>query len=137
DETGDGMRRVLLGAHEGFTIRLDASPAGPSPARYALYAYVGEPNETNFFRLPRRVGTMCFYFPDFTRTIVLANTLGRFGTLGTPQSPGRAPAPVTILDRTRGVSSAVTFTVQGFIADNGSLSSRRLSVTNSVTVWIQ
>jgi len=134
---GDGLRRAPLFPREPFEIRLDAAPAGPTPGDFVLFAFLGEPGNGHARELPAGVGTMAFPAPNGTRVVTVLNTLGHEAQLGAPLLGARGPAPVVIASRANGVAASTVFTLQGILRDLGSASPRRLSVTNSVTVWIQ
>lgn len=136
-KAGDGLRRVPLFPREPFVIRLDAAPAGPNPAPFVLFGFLGEPNDGHARILPAGIGTLAFPAPNGSRVVTVLDTLGDPVRLGTPLLAPRGPAPTVIAERANGVTSSTVFTLQGIIRDFGSLSPRRLSVTNSITIRIQ
>ncbi|MBI1849110.1 MAG: PD40 domain-containing protein [Planctomycetes bacterium] len=125
-----------------ISLTLDASPAGPSPASYLVWAWRGFP--TNQYALdvlgetlgctvnptPLQVGTRPRAFRCFTSqpNSPLASGLN---------IPGNSPpsAPFTVV-RAEGLHTSLGFTFQGVIQDDGATNSQHLSVTNAVTLWV-
>jgi Tol biopolymer transport system component len=133
---------VLASVGEPVSMRLNASPVGPEPARYALWVWAGEP--TNYSRL-EIAGTNlgCTVNPTpFATSGRLAPRLcllGGFGPEycgGVPVAGAPARAPWYRV-RDRGISRPVTFTVQGVIEDAGTITARRLGITNAVTLRVR
>lgn len=71
--------------------------------------------------------------PPFPR--VVWNNTGRTA-LGAPTRPS-SPAPSIVLSRPARAGRAVTFNLQGIIADPGSASARPASVTNGIAVIVR
>jgi streptogramin lyase len=133
--TGGDERRVHLDVGQPLAIRVRVSPAGPNPARYALYAYLGEVDSTTITAQPFGIGTSAIPTPlqgPNERVIVLFNTLGLRHSLGTPQSSSSL-APTTIGFQ-RGIHSRTVATIQGFLEDAAAPGGHSLSITNAITI---
>ncbi len=134
---GDGMGRVRVGRGAPLRIQVDSPPAGPKPARYALYAWPGEATENTMIDWPQGIGVAVFATPLHGGSpAVVWNNLGARPVLGIPTLTSR-PAPTTTLRLATGVAHPATFTLQGIVEDQGSMSPLQISATNSVTVRIQ
>jgi len=138
-EAGNRKRIHTLSVGEAFAISMDPPPAGPDPAPFALYAWIGVNDATNCTPQPFALGTMCF------PTILTGgdpwpnriwNNIGKHPWLGTPGIPSD-PAPSVVLSAPEGWPHPVTATLQGFILDNGSTADKPASVTNAVIVDLQ
>jgi len=149
---GDGLANVLLvnegagsrkrirsvSVGEAIHIRMKAPPAGPDPAPFALYAWVGENETSNLAPQPFGLGTMCY------PTIVsggdpqpyrIWNNIGKNPWLGTPHFSSVA-APSIVVSVPGGWPNPITVTLQGFILDNGSAADKPASITNAVILKV-
>lgn len=138
DSIGGAGRRIELLSFEPIVVFLASPPRAAGGAPFALYAWAGEPAPATVRALPFGLGESCLPMfasqgPPFPR--VVWNNTGR-AALGVPTRPS-APAPSIVLSRPRGAGRAVSFTLQGLIADPGSLAARPASPTNSVTVAVR
>jgi hypothetical protein len=133
-------REVHVAPRAPITVSLDASPAGPSPARYMLWLWVGEP--VNSFELD--VGTDvlgCTANPTPFQPFEVPQAFRCLnggmpevfcaGLRGLP-APGTAPWMRT---KATGFAGG-TFTLQGVLEDLGSASATGFSVTNTVVIRI-
>jgi cold shock CspA family protein len=134
--SGDPLtREVLMGTGQPIISAMTAPSTLPQ-SRFALYAWLREPNASTLTPLPRDLGFMVIAPPFLGRTPpVIWNNLGYRRVLGTPTLPSR-PAPVVIF-RSEGTSTPITFTLQGFIEDGGSAIPEGVSVTNALVVHVR
>jgi hypothetical protein len=131
------FRSELL-SFQPLVVFLAAPPLATGGAPFALYAWAGEPDPSTVRTLPFGLGEACLpmfasHGPPFPRAVW--NNTGR-AALGAPTRPS-APAPSIVLLRPAGAGRAVTFYLQGLIADPGSSAARPASVTNGVTVVVR
>lgn len=136
---GEG-RRVVIAVGEAFQLTIDAPPAGPNPAGFALYAWTTPPDSSTISPQPYNLGSMCMpTFLDATagapEPFKVWNNIGRRAKLGVPDLPSIA-APSIVADLPNGWPSAFTATVQGFIHDNGSAADGPASITNAIVLEI-
>ncbi len=142
-------REVRVGAREPIEVRMEP-PSSRTSARFALYAWTGEPGAGTLALGHLDLGTFVFPAPPTRklvnpalgadpehRTFVVWNNSGNERWLGPPDLPSR-PAPSTVVRRPRGLSraKAATFTLQGIIEDDGSANPAGWSVTNAVVVRV-
>jgi hypothetical protein len=133
---GDPLTREVLAAVGQPIIGAATAPSSLPQARFALYAWLREPNASTLTPLPRDLGAMVIAPPFLGRTPpVIWNNLGYRRVLGAPTLPSRA-AP-SVVFRSEGSSSPVTFTLQGFIEDAGSSIPEGISVTNALVVNVR
>jgi Tol biopolymer transport system component len=134
---------VALGAR--IDVTLGAAPAGPNPARYALWIWPGLPSSpTEIMAHGQRVG--CTVDPSplrrgarpqpvlclVTPTLPTALCQGVGGVSGAP-----LVAP-WMLSRPTGLSHAATFTLQGLLEDAGTAAPAvGFSVTNAVILEVR
>jgi hypothetical protein len=121
-----------------LTVSLDVPPAGPNPAKFALYVWIGEPDETTEALQPKGIGTMCFPTPltgGAPQPKKIWNNIGKFGQLGEPSYPS-SPAPSVVFDKPSGRPNPLTVTFQGFILDQGSAADKPASITNAVVLKV-
>ncbi len=130
---------VVVGIGEPIEIRLDAPPAGPSPAPFALYAWLAAPVPSKDYPQPEGLGSTClptFFSAGLPKPSLVWNNAGHVGRLGSPDLPS-SPAPTTVVARARGVANPVVVTLQGILADDGSAAQVPASVTNAVVLQIE
>ena len=137
-EAGCRRRTVTLPVGTPIEIFMNASPAGPVPSIFALYAWLGRPDETASAPQPLQLGNMCL--PTFLSVGVpkprkIWNNAGHAPLLGVPDFPSE-PAPSVVITLSNGASVAVVATFQGFIADNGSAAEVLGSITNAVILEV-
>jgi hypothetical protein len=134
--SGDPLtREVVLGIGQPIIAAI-TSPSTLPQARFALYAWLREPNASTLAPLPRDLGAMVIAPPFLGRTPpVIWNNLGYRRVLGTPTLPSR-PAPL-VLFRHEGSPDSITVTLQGFIEDAGSPIPEGVSVTNALVVRVR
>jgi len=132
-----GRRRVVtVSVLDPVEASLVTPPAGPTPAAFALYAWVGEPELSTLTVQPHHLGVTGFPTPlqgSPPQPAVVWNNLGHFGRLGVASHPS-SPAPSILFSKTARVSATVT--LQGFIQDDGSAADGPVSVTNAVVLKI-
>ncbi|MBI1854014.1 MAG: hypothetical protein HYR85_27060 [Planctomycetes bacterium] len=133
---GDPVTRELSLVRGSPMSIVMAQPTGQLRARFALYAWPGEPTASTLASLPRHVGAMVFP-PPFAggSPRVVWNNVGRVWALGVPTLPS-TPAP-SIVFRRASTPAPVTLTLQGIIEDDGSQSATGLSVTNAVILRVR
>lgn len=133
-------RRVDIPLSSAFEMRVNAPasrPLGPSP--FAIYLWPLVPSLTSYRVLPFGLGVSAMPTPLNAGTPGrIANNLGHTNLLGTENWPGppTQPAPSILLNLPGGLPRPLTFFVQGFIADRGSIQGRA-AVTNGVLVVSQ
>lgn len=135
-------RVVTVGVGEPVSVRLNASPAGPDPARYVLWVWTGEPvNPTTLDVFGTHLGCTVNPSPFVTfgrpapRLCLLGGLDPAFcADVPRLEAPARAPFFRT---RGRGFSRPSTFTVQGVIEDSGTITGRRLGITNAVVLRVR
>jgi len=135
---GDEDHVVTVAFGDPIDVTMEAPPAGPEPAPFALYVWIGEPDETTVTPQPKNLGAMCFPTPlsgGLPQPKKIWNNLGRVDRLGNPDYPS-TPAPSTVLHLPTGLDVAIAVTFQGFILDDGSASSKPASVTNAMLLRI-
>jgi hypothetical protein len=136
---GDALRKVTIQTGDGIEVYMDAPPAGPATAKFALYVWLGEPSGSTVTPHPQSLGNMCFPTPITGGTPApkkIWNNIGKEGALGTPDYPS-SPAPSMVFAKPSGLSNALTATFQGLIYDQGSSANKPASVTNAVTLVVQ
>jgi len=136
---GDHRRvsRVSIGA--SVEVTMDPPPAGPTPAPFAAYVWIGEPTESSCTPHPMNLGVMGFPTPLTGGTPQpkrIWNNIGKTQHLGVPDDPS-TPAPSTLLERPSGIGRTLVATFQGFILDNGSAASKPASITNAVVLAVE
>jgi len=135
---GDDERVVSVEAGAALTMTLARPPAGPDPAPFALYVWIGEPTDATLSPQPANVGIMCFPTPlagESPQPKKIWNNIGRFADLGYPSYPSE-PAPTTVFAKPSGLANPITLTFQGFILDGGSAANKPASLTNAVILKV-
>ncbi len=136
-QTGDVDRILRLSPSTTFTIDMAAPQNGPASAPYVLYAVRGQISFTDETNHPFNIGTTCFPTPlsggTLPNTVVVANSLGYTGLLGTPLL-NRGPAPGTVATVVGGLPAGSRLFLQGFIRDNNGQIA--ITVTNGVEVQV-
>jgi hypothetical protein len=118
---------------------MESPPAGPVPAPFALYAWLGENDTGHCTPQPLALGAMCF--PTFLcggdpLPYRVWNNIGKEPWLGTPHFPSD-PAPSIVASAPVGWPHPITVTLQGFILDNGSAANVPASVTNAIVLSVE
>lgn len=136
--TGNARRELEVNADQPLRVNVLTSPYGPSPARFALYAWLGAPDVTTLSPLPRGLGWSAFPTPltlEPAHTPVRVwNNLG--SDFGVPTDDASEPAPTLIVDMPLGMQRSLEITFQGFLEDTGSAADMLVSVTNAVVVRV-
>lgn len=137
---GDFRREVKVERSAPLVAELRPASAGPDPARYAIYAWLEEPDATTLRLQPFGLGWTVFPTPlqpdPVNQPVAIWNTLGYPGKLGRSREATDL-APVTLIDRAQGIGITTTFTLQGFVEDADSRAAGPVSVTNAVVVRVQ
>ena len=135
DSRGDSRREITVGAGTRLELAMSAPPA-PSTARFALYAFAGEPTLETLAVQPARLGVMTFATPlnDSSDPLLIWNNTP-YGRLGEADQPS-SPAPSIVFDLAGGRPPGVV-TFQGFIEDDGSAADVPLSITNAIVLRIE
>jgi len=114
-----------------------------NPTKVCIYAWIGEPAESDVVTVPKGLGSMCFGPYVITTKLPkrIFNGIGVPSKLGAHNAP--TPPPVipdgTVLEFARrpgGTGKAVTATFQGIIEDPCSQGTAPYSVTNGYTLRI-
>ncbi|MBI3845694.1 MAG: PD40 domain-containing protein [Planctomycetes bacterium] len=136
--TGDPLLRTVAVA-VGMPIRVTLlSPSSRTFSPFAIYGWRGSPGPSTLAPQPFGVGSMVFATPldagAAVRPAWIANNLDpRLGS----SSGSFPPAPTTLVNLSSGRSRSGTVTLQGFVRDDASASSHRVSVTNAVILRIR
>jgi len=137
---GNADRIVYAATGASLTGTMSAPPAGPNPAPFAMYLWIGEPGAGNLSPQPKNLGSAVFgtflASSDGTVPFKVWNNIGRYSLLGTPDFPS-TPAPSTFLQKGSGLGNPITLTFQGIVLDNGSAADKPASLTNAVILKIQ
>lgn len=138
-ETGGTSGDVSVPIRTPIIIDITTSESGPGKAFYVLYAWLGAPDASTVSPQPLDIGATCF--PTFLtvglpKPSVIWNNVGHENQLGVPTFPS-FPAPSTVFVSDRGSGRPLTFTLQGFLEDNGSAAAAPWSVTNAIVVTIE
>jgi hypothetical protein len=137
---GNAERVVTVGTGQALTGTLDAPPAGPNPARFAMYVWLGEPDASNLSPQPLNLGDMVYgtfiASSDGTTPFKVFNNIGRVTQLGEADYPS-SPAPCTLFHKGGGFNNSITATFQGFILDDGSAANKPASITNAIILKVQ
>jgi hypothetical protein len=124
---------------EAVEVQIQPSPSGPDPGRFALYAWLGEPDPSDPVPQPQQLGTMCFPSPlsgGVPQPKRVWNNIGKSSRLGEPDYPS-SPAPSVVFRKTTGFGTPLTATFQGFLLDAGSIADVPASVTNAVVLDVR
>jgi len=136
---GAWSRELRLALDDPIRIEVGAPSRGPSPAPFALYAWLEEPSSGAEYLLPRSVGSLCLpallHPGEGPRPVAVWNNLGKPGLLG-EATKSSMPAPSIVLDLPRGARTEGTFTVQGILRDLGSAGEVAASATNAIVVHV-
>jgi hypothetical protein len=136
---GDRRRVVSAATGESLELAMEAPPAGPMPAPFALYAWLGHPDDTNVTPQPKNLGATCF--PTFLTggaplPLEVWNNLGFEGLLGNPDFPS-TPAPSIVFSVANGRPNPIDITFQGLVLDDGSAATKPGSVTNAILLTVE
>ena len=136
--TGDGYSTVSLSTSDPIELTMLASPSGPAPGGFVLYASLGGIDPSAASPQPRSIGTMCFRTPLVGGGGLKAiwNNIGRKNRLGTPTRDSH-PAPSIIEYIPGGAGRPYVATLQGLIMDNAAVSDLGASVTNAIVLKVE
>ena len=136
---GDATRTVRVPTRSRILVEVSPSSAGPNPAAFAMYAWIGDPSVDTLVLHPYRLGIVTHSTPLAgpprnlpTRTW---NNLGHEPRFGTPDAPS-TPAPSILIDLVEGLPNPLRVTLQGFLLDNGTIADAPLSITNAVVIHV-
>jgi len=135
---GDEAGVVQVATAASIVVTMDPPPAGPIPAPFAMYGWLGEPSPSTVTPHPMDLGVMCFPTPvtgGLPQPKRIWNNIGHPEILGTPHYPSD-PAPSTPLSKPGGIWFVVTVTFQGIILDDGSTARKPASITNAVILKV-
>jgi hypothetical protein len=139
NESGGSRERIRnISVGEAINIRMQPPPAGPEPAPFALYAWVGANEASDVAPHPFGLGTMCF--PTLLsggdpQPYRIWNNIGKEPWLGTAHFLSE-PAPSIVASAPAGWPREITLTLQGFILDDGSAANKPASITNAVILKV-
>ncbi|MBI3848389.1 MAG: hypothetical protein HY292_27465 [Planctomycetes bacterium] len=140
---GDSNRELAVAVGQPLRIHLDAAPAGPASAGYAMWMWSGgSTHPTELVRNRAQIGCLVNPTPnDFLlrpqpiRCMRSPNESAA-ACFGIHERVGPSAAPWTIGASTL-TAQPRTFTIQGLIDDRGAANPRHVSVTNAVVVRIR
>ncbi|MBI3847209.1 MAG: IPT/TIG domain-containing protein [Planctomycetes bacterium] len=130
-------REVALTVNRSITVVM-STPSSRSSAKFALYAWQGEPTAATLTLLPRGLGSLVFPAPFVSavpQPAVIWNNIGHNSTLGAP-SLASSSAPSLVFRRQRGAQRPAVATFQGLIEDSASQIPEGVSVTNAIVLRI-
>lgn len=134
DSSGGVERRLRLGTSDALVASMASPPRAGSPVPFALYSWEGEPSADSRFELPHGFGAIAMRPPFWGGSPAnVWNSTGR-RKLGVPTEENSPLAPGVVFRRPAGAGRAITFTLQGVIADPGSRGETPASVTNGIVV---
>ena len=132
---GGRRRTMMLSKDDPLEVSMLAAPAGPTPARFVLYAWREAPDLDTLAPQPFGLGSMVLSTPLASNgsnlPSIIWNNLGHAPRLGVPQRPS-TPAPSTPLSLPAGIGFPATVTLQGFLEDTASAANGPVSITNAV-----
>jgi predicted outer membrane repeat protein len=134
--SGDARRVVTISLLTPISVEMTPSPAGPTTAPFVLYAWEGAPDLVTIVPQPYGLGWTGFATPlqpELPQPVQIWNNLGHAPLLGAATQPS-VPAPSTVIQKL--ARFRATFTLQGFILDDGSAAEGPGSVTNAVVVSV-
>jgi hypothetical protein len=142
----DAQRRVVLRTDDPITITMSTPPSvGDGEGYFALYGYIGLPDESTTRVVPFNMGLACMSMPITTRGVKPTgywNNTTLMGESGhrldvSPKNPRPStPAPSIVERRPGGVGQVVVGFLQGLIFDPNSAGDELGSVTNGIEVVI-
>ena len=148
DAPGDPLPVLFVNGSRGDDSRVTSVATGGPPMEIAVIGYPGAPPAIPYviYALRRanvagdestlpNFGLTAFLFPSGGGTpTVVANTIGRFGTLGAPRFTGTplGPGPVLTFPSVPSFVAGVSITLQGLVRDSTAPSGG--AVTNAVVV---
>jgi hypothetical protein len=138
-EEGDPC--VVVGTGQPITVQMDASPAGPAMANYALWVWTGPPSQPTILRAGQNLlGYLTNPSPLNTGGPqpfrCVRGGLPAVVCTGVTQVNGPAKAPFS-LTKASGLAQPITLTLQGLLQDNGANNTVKYSVTNAVILKVQ
>ncbi len=137
--TGDAHGRIQVGASDALTVHLDTSSAGPNPAPFVLYAWIGESGPNMIEEIPQIDGLICGPLaPQMNVGYTLVNSIGLTNQLGTGTFPA-VNAPADALSLPNGLGVVGTFTLQAILADDAAATAPKTpySATNALVIQFQ
>lgn len=137
-----GTREVPIPTNSAFTLSMDSSPSGPANGRYFLLVWLGPPQSPSPLTVSGEfIG--CFANPTpFHASAPQAFRCLRSNGMpagvcnGIPERPAPSSTPWSAT-RPTGISSPVTFTLQGIVEDLGASNNLGFSTTNGVVLVVQ
>lgn len=135
---GDGKRVCSIPTGTPVTMTMNAPPAGPNPSNFALYLVLYEPGLSDIAKQPFYIGNSSIPMPlgkgnSLPPPTTLVNNLGHKAVLGHPLLGEISPAPCTFYSAPS--LPPGTYTLQGYICDNGS-GRFGISLTNAIVVKV-
>jgi len=138
DSPGGRDHDVHVPFGSSITVTMDPSPGGPSPAPFAMYLWLGQPDGEDVTPHPKNLGNFCFPTPitgGAPQPKKIWNNIGKTAILGNPTYPS-TPAPSEVLKIQSGISFPVTAVFQGLIVDNCSSADKPASITNAIMLVV-
>ncbi len=141
---GSESRTVNVGLGEGFTIQLDAAPAGPAQSLYVFYVWVGSPSNQAFTlsNAGQTIGSFVNATPLHRNAgpqpfrALKSPALPALLTQGVTEVNGSATAPFA-LPVNNGLLTGGRFVFQGLIQDDAAGNDTGFSTTNAVSLIIE
>ena len=136
-QRGDVWRKVYVEQSQTISLTMDAPPAGPAAAAFALYVLPFENGLGDVQVQPLGLGTAAMPLPllsgpPVAPQVTLANNFGLQVLLGAPLFTGVPLAPSTVFQALLPVGS---YTIQGYVLDQGATSTG-VSITNAIVLEV-
>jgi Tol biopolymer transport system component len=136
--TGDERNREISLETLRRIVVVMTTPSSRPRARFALWAWIAEPDPSTLAALPQGIGSMVFA-PPFAEASrppnAVWNNLGRSRRLGAATRSSR-PAPSIVFDRATGARNPATVALQGIVEDDAAANPLGISVTNAIVLRI-
>ncbi|MBI1849828.1 MAG: VCBS repeat-containing protein [Planctomycetes bacterium] len=137
--SGDFQREMPIGHGQPVVVRMDAPPAGPVSARFAVYGWGRAPHVGSVVTLDHFAGRIIFPIAGTggrPQPRVVANNLGFPNLFGIPTRTS-SPAPTVLMDHPEGIRGPRDITIQGFIEDAAARTPHGVSVTNAIVLHVE
>jgi hypothetical protein len=137
--TGGVRREITLAVGEPFSVYVDVPPSRSS-SLHAMFGWLKEPRRDTVVDLFDDLGLLVLPIAGTSLPGPLPkanwNLTGDTVRFGVPNRTA-GPAPGTLFNLNLGAQRPMVITVQGVIEDDASRTSEGLSVTNSMTIFVE